>query len=194
MNFFFTLILISSFLLFAQDENPNSDADLEFLSLDALKNELLRRKLNSGNAADSFSLELSKAAVFYHNKKWDSAYFAYVPLLEKASDFLYGPLTVRIAKCELERGNIQESRKLLLEGILQDTTIIENAKQDSSKTDSAIANYKNANNLWAKGLKFEQAGEYKKAIDTYKRLYDAQFGKNQRRQWAKFRVGFINFK
>jgi soluble lytic murein transglycosylase len=48
--------------------------------------------------------------------------------------------------------------------------------------------------LWVKALELEQAKEYDKAIETYKRLYDAGFGKHQRRQWAKFRVGFINFK
>jgi soluble lytic murein transglycosylase len=52
----------------------------------------------------------------------------------------------------------------------------------------------NANNLWVKALEYEQAKDYKKAIETYKRLYNPKFGKHSRRQWAKFRVGFINFK
>ncbi|MDR2581502.1 MAG: transglycosylase SLT domain-containing protein [Fibromonadaceae bacterium] len=376
MKFLLLLILVCSSLLFAQVDDPNSDIELELMLPDALKNELLRRELiaQGNDAVDPFTLELTRAAVFYYNKKWDSAYFAYMPLLEKASDFLYGPLVVRIAKCELERGNIQESRKLLLslkslrsnkssweradrilvEGILRDTAITENAKRDSiaqrtrskpstsydqflkwnlakiherqdnpngardayfsilrgggvyadsafrallrlapastdydfvrnlcrrghhercaertgsilanksvrldsarwvnlmvfqaeawrqsEKADLAIANYtklldsigynpawmqsllrmvrnagnrqevrrldsifqarfpfrvENANNLWVKALEFEQAGEHKKAIETYRRLYDSRFGKNQRRQWAKFRVGFINFK
>ncbi|MDR0516584.1 MAG: transglycosylase SLT domain-containing protein [Fibromonadaceae bacterium] len=378
---FFLLILILCFSLpFAQGENsnsdPNSDIRLELLSPEMLKSELLRRELvlqGGENSGDSFSLELSRAAVFYYDKKWDSAFFAYAPLLEKASDFLYGPLVVRVAKCEIERGNIKESRKLLLslkslksnrnsweradrillEGILLDTSITENEKRDSierrikskpstgydqflkwklaamyerqnnkqgardayfsilrgsgpyadssfkalqrlapnsedyefvrilckrgnhdkcadransifskgakldsarwvnlmvaqaeawkqlSRVDLAMANYKklldsieynstwmqsllrlarstgnkqeerkldsifqkkfqfsseNANNLWVKALELEQAKEYEKAIELYKRLYNAGFGKHQRKQWAKFRVGFIRFK
>jgi len=341
------------------------------------KNEVLRRELalqGSENAKDVFYKELLSAAVLYYDKKWDSAYTAYMSVLEKAPDLLYGPLVIRIAKCELERGNIQESRKILMdiksmknnrnsweqvdqvlmEGILLDTAISQSAKKDSlqkrlkskpsasygnvlrqklakiqenekdakgaiesyfmllrsgapyqdsafsalqrlapssedydfttflckkgynekclektssilsnknskldsakkvnlmvlqaeawkltGKTDLAVAQYKklldsidynsswmqsllkivrnagnkaevkrldsifqkkfpfsaeNANNLGAKAQEYEQAKEHKKAIETYKQLYDSRFGKNQRRQWAKFRVGFINFK
>ena len=356
---FLTLIL---FIAIA----ANDDRELELLHPDAFKNEVLRRELalqGSEQASDSVSKRLLQAAVFYYDKKWDSAYSAYMPLLGSASDFLYGPLVIRIAKCELERGNIQESRKLLfsikslknnknsweqadqilLEGVLRDTSITQKAKKDSiekrlrlkpsadyaqflrwklgttesylsvlrnggryadsafrvlqtlvpgstdydfvrftcrkgyhekcadkintilssknanignerklnlmvmqaeawrlsGKTDLAIARYKklldsinyssswmqtllrmqrsagnkaetkrldsifrkkfphsseNANNLWVKGLEYEQAKDYKKAIETYKQLYNANFGKHQRRQWAKFRVGFISFK
>ena len=370
----YIFLMLSAFcfsLAIAQDD------ELELLPPDVFKNEVLRRELalqGSENATDSISKELLRAAVFYYDKKWDSAYSIYMPLLQSVSDFLYGPLVIRIAKCELERGNIQESRKLLLNiksirnnknsweqadqvlvgGILRDTAVAQKAKIDSlqhrlrskpsknyeqflrfrlakeqeaandaksatanyftllrtrgqysdsafivlqrlvpnstdydfvtamcrrrinercaerintvfadktirldsakrvnlmvsqaeawrqmEKTDLAIAQYKklldsvdynatwmqsllrmlrsagnrsearrldsifqrkypfsteNANNLWVKGLEFEQAKEYKKAIDTYKQLYNPRFGKNQRRQWAKFRVGFINFK
>jgi soluble lytic murein transglycosylase len=52
----------------------------------------------------------------------------------------------------------------------------------------------NANNLWVKAFEYEQAKDYKKATETYKRLYDARFGKHKPKQWAKFRVGFISFK
>jgi soluble lytic murein transglycosylase len=154
MKSFLSIVLLCFSLLFAQGENPNSDIDLELLPPDMLKNELLRRELvlqGSVNASDSFYMELSRAAIFYYDKKWDSAYSAYMPLLEKASDFLYGPLVIRVAKCELERKNIKESRKLLLslkslksnknswekadrilmEGILMDAEITEDAKKDS---------------------------------------------------------------
>jgi len=354
------------FALFFSITAANDDRILEFLHPDVFKNEVLRRELalqGSVNAADSASRRLLQAAVFYYDKKWDSAYTAYTPLLGNASDFLYGPLVLRLARCEMERGNYQESRKLLLnlkslktnktsweradqillEGVLRDTSITQKAKNDSiekrlklkpsssyaqflrwtlgttdsyfsalrnggrfadsafkalqtlapgstdydfvrftcrkgyhercadkintifsnknanlsgerklnlmvmqaeawrlsGKTDLAIARYKklldsieynatwmqtllrmqraagnnaearkldsifrkkfpnsaeNANNLWVKGLEFEQAKDYKKAIETYKQLYNVHFGKHQRRQWAKFRVGFISFK
>ncbi|MCL2284424.1 MAG: transglycosylase SLT domain-containing protein [Fibromonadales bacterium] len=363
-----TLLIFS--LAVAQD-----DSELELLPPDAFKNEVLRRELalqGIETAKDSVSRTLLQASVFYYDKKWDSAYFAYMPVLDKVSDLLYGPLVIRIARCQLERGYPQESKKLLLsvksiknnkssweeadqillEGVLRDSTTTQKAKKDSiekrlklkpstnygqilklelatlkenendakgaidsyfsvlrgggqyadlafkalqrltpnstdydfvryicrkgstekcvekisivlkdskldstrkvnfmvqqaeawkrlSKNDSAIWMYKklldsvdyntswlqslirmvrsagnraeakkldsifqkkfpfsseNANNLWVRGLEHEQANEYKKAIETYKQLYDSKFGKHQRRQWAKFRVGFINFK
>ncbi|MDR1829184.1 MAG: lytic transglycosylase domain-containing protein [Candidatus Fibromonas sp.] len=377
----FSIIFCLSFAV-AQDEAANveidsSDVELELLQPDALKNEVLRRELalqGSENAKDTVSKWLLQAAVFYYDKKWDSAYFAYRQLRDKASDFLYGPLVIRIAKCALEMGNIQESRDILLdiksiknnknsweqadlvlmEGILRDTTIALKAKKDSierrlnskpgatyaqtlkwklavlrenekntkdaidsyfsvlrsggkygdsafkalqrltpnstdydfvrimckkgynekcaekissilsnknskldsakkvnlmvlqaeawkqlSKTNLAIERYKklldsvdyntlwmqsllrmlrstgnkneakrldsifqeqfpfsseNANNLWVKALEYEQAKEHKKAIETYKQLYNTKFEKHRSRQWARFRVGFINFK
>ncbi|MDR1811209.1 MAG: lytic transglycosylase domain-containing protein [Candidatus Fibromonas sp.] len=368
---FLTLLALCFSISLAQDE------ELELLPPDVFKNEVLRRELawqGSENTKDSVLRQFLQAAVFYYDKKWDSAYYVYMPLLENASDFLYGPLVIRVAKCELERGNIQESRKLLLsikslksnknsweqadrilvEGILRDTAIVRDAKKDSllqrlkskpnvnyeqflrwkvaemqeseknakgaiehylailrnggryadtaykalqrlapnsldydfvrilcrkgshercaeragavlaakslnldsakrvnlmvlqaeawkqlSRTDLAIAQYKklldsvdyntvwmqsmirmlrnagnkseakrldsifqrkfpfsseNANNLWVKALEYEQAKDYKRAVDTYKMLYNSKFGKHQRRQWAKFRVGFISFK
>jgi len=376
---FFTLFIFCFSTAIAQEAVLNSedaDGELELLPPGVFKNEVLRRELalqGSASAKDTFSKELLNAAVLYYDKKWDSAYAAYMPILEKAPDLLYGPLVIRIAKCELERGNIQESRKILMdiksiknnknsweqvdqvlvEGILLDTAITQKAKKDSlqqrlkskpsasyelilkqklaklqenekdvkgaiesyfallksngpyqdsafaalqrlapnsedydfaiflckkghhercaekagvllsknskldsakrinlmvlqaeawkqsGKTDLAIARYKklldsidynslwmqsllrmvrnagnkaeakrldsifqkkfqfsaeNANNLWVKALEYEQAKDYTKAIETYKKLYDSRFGKHQRRQWAKFRVGFINFK
>jgi len=372
MKYLFLALALAFSLLCAQEES--SDIDLEFLPPDVLKNELVRRELLlHHDAEDSLSLALSQAAIFYYEKNWDSASIAYTPLLEQVSSFLYGPLVIRIARCELERGNVQESRKLLLsfkslksnknsweradiillEGILRDTSITSDAKRDSierrikarpsasygqllkwnlaiiqekqnnlksatetyfsvlkgsrpysdsafrvlqrlapnsedynfvktlcrrgsqercaerigsifakktkldsakwvdlmvtqaeawrqmSKIDLAIGNYKklldsldynpvwmqnmirmarsaghlqevtkldsifqklflftpeNANNLWVKGLEYEQAKDYPKAIETYKHLYDVRFGRHQRKQWAKFRVGFIHFK
>jgi len=375
----FTFFALSFSIAIAQEtvsSSSDADSELELLPPNVFKNEVLRRELalrGSENAKDVFSKELLNAAVFYYDKKWDSAYAAYMPLLEKAPDILYGPLVIRIAKCELERGNIQESRKILmdvksiknnknsweqvdqvlLEGILLDTAITQSAKKDSlmlrlkskpsvnydhflklklarmqekeknvkgaiesyfsllrgggvyqdsafmalqrlspssedydytailckkgysekcvekagsilsknpkldsakkvnlmvlqadawksmNKTDLAIAQYKklldsvnynstwmqnllrivrnsghkaeakrldsifqkkfpfsseNANNLWVKALEYEQVKDHEKAIETYKLLYDSRFGNHLRRQWAKFRVGFISFK
>jgi soluble lytic murein transglycosylase len=366
-------MLLCFCLIAAQD----SDIEFERLHPDVLKNEVFRKELamqGSENAKDSLTKGLLNAAVFYYDKKWDSAYFAYTQLRNKVSNLLYGPLVIRIAKCELERGNIQESRKILLdiksiknnrssweradlilvEGILRDTAIVQKAKKDSleqrlkskpsethrnflrwklavmkekekdikgamesyfillkgggeygdsaykaiqrltpnsedydyvrvlcrrgnhekcaerissvfekknlkldsakkvnlmlwqaeawkqmSKMDLAIEQYKklldsvdyntawlqsllrmvrsagnkkeakrldsifqkkfpysaeNANNLWVKALELEQAKNYKAAIEVYKQLYNPKFGKHRSRQWAKFRVGFINFK
>jgi len=377
MKFFLIALALGFSLLLAQSENSDIDSDieLELLPHDVLQSELLRRELALQDSKDtnSFSAELARAALFYYEKKWDSAYFAYSPLLEKASDFLYGPLSIRLAKCENGRKNFKESRKLLLsvrslksnrnfweradrvlvEGILMDSSITENAKKDSiewrikskpssgyeqflkwnlanihenlknqkgareiyfsilrgsrpysdsafkalqrlspnseeyefvmalcrkgynekcterissifakkvkldsarwvnlmvnqaeawkqlSKIDLASNNYKklldsidynsiwmqsllrmmrtagnkqeakrldsifqvkfpfsaeNANNLWVKALEQEQAGDHKRAINTYKQLYNPKFGKQRSRQWAKFKVGFIHFK
>ncbi|MDR2582631.1 MAG: transglycosylase SLT domain-containing protein [Fibromonadaceae bacterium] len=380
MKFLFLMFLTFCFsIALAQEAVLNiedNDSELELLPPSVFKNEVLRKELalqGSETAKDAFSKELLNAAVLYYEKKWDSAYAAYLPVLEKAPDLLYGPLVIRIAKCELERGNIQESRKILMdiksiknnknsweqvdqilmEGILLDTEITQSAKKDSllrrlklkprasyeyflrqklakmqesekdakgaiesylillkggppyqdsafwalqrlipnsedydfttilckkghnekctekasailsknpkldsakkinlmvlraeawkhlGKTDLAIAQYKklldsidynsswmqslmrivrnsghkaeskkldsifqekfpfsaeNANNLWVKALEYEQAKDYSKAIETYKRLYDSKFGKHRARQWAKFRVGFINYK
>jgi soluble lytic murein transglycosylase len=371
------LIFLTLCFSIARAQDSNSDIELELLTPDEFKNEVLRRELalqGIETAKDSFSKELLRASVFYYDKKWDSAYSTYMPLLEKAPNLLYGPLVIRIAKCELERGNIQESRKILLsiksiktnknlwemvdqvlvDGIIRDTTIFHSAKKDSleqrlssksnsgheqflklrlaalqekerningaatiyysilrarsqytdsafwalyrlapdnedynyvtilcrkkynekcaekissilknknmkldsskkinllelqaeawkqlNKTELAIGVYKklldsvdynavwmqnmlrmvrstgnkeearrldllfqkkfpfsaeNANNLWVKALELEQAKNYTEAINVYKKLYDPRFGKHKSRQWAKFRVGFINFK
>jgi len=371
------LIFLTLCLSLAVAQDSDSDIELELLTPDEFKNEVLRRELalqGVESTKDSFSRELLRASVLYYDKKWDSAYSAYMPLLEKAPNLLYGPLVIRIAKCELERGNIQESRKILLsiksiksnknlwemvdqvlvDGIMRDTTIFHSAKKDSlqqrlnsksnagheqflkiklaalqererningataiyysllrnggkyadsafralyrlapdnedysyvtilcrkkhyeqcaekissildnkklkldstkkinlmelqaeawkqlNKTGLAIGVYKklldsvdynavwmqnllrmvrstsdkkeakrldslfqrkfpfsseNANNLWVKALELEQAKNYKEAINVYKKLYDPRFGKHRSRQWAKFRVGFINFK
>ncbi|MCL2260170.1 MAG: transglycosylase SLT domain-containing protein [Fibromonadales bacterium] len=360
------LLLLIFAILFSIAAANDDDRKLESLHPDVFRNEVLRRELalqGSKNAEDSTSRRLLQAAVFYYDKKWDSAYAAYKPFLESASDLLYGPMILRLAKCEMERGNYQESRKLLLnlkslknnknsweradqillEGVLRDTSITPKAKKDSiekrlklkpntnyaqylrwtlgttesyfsalrnggrfadsafkalqtlaptstdydfvrftckkgyhercadrintilssknanigndrklnlmvmqaeawrlsGKTDLAIARYKklldsidhnvtwmqtllrmyrtagnnvearkldsifrkkfpasteNANNLWVKGMEYEQAKEYEKAIEVYKQLYSGSFEKNQRKQWAKFRVGFISFK
>jgi len=370
------LILLTLCLSVAVAQDLDSDRELELLNPDAFKNEVVRRELalqGIENAKDSFSKELLRASVFFYDKKWDSAFSVYTSLLEKAPNLLYGPMVIRLARCELERGNIQESRKILLsiksiksnknlwdmvdrilvDGIMRDTTIFHNAKKDSlqqrlnsksnsahekflklklasleekekntagavtlylsllrssdqyadsafgallrlapesedydyvktlcrrryhekcadkitsilarktkpdsakriafmemraeawkqlNKIDLAIDQYKklldsvdynavwmqnlqkmvrstgnkkeakrldsifqkkfpfsaeNANNLWVKAFELEQSKNYEEAIKVYKKLYDPKFGKHKSRQWAKFRVGFINYK
>jgi len=176
----------------ANVEIDNSDIELELLHPDALKNEVLRRELalqGSENAKDTVSKKLLQAAVFYYDKKWDSAYFAYRQLQDKASDFLYGPLVIRIAKCALEMGNIQDSRDILLdiksiknnknsweqadlilmEGILRDTTIALKAKKDSigrrlnSKPGATYAQTLK----WKLAVLRENEKNTKDAIDSY---------------------------
>ncbi|MDR2554844.1 MAG: transglycosylase SLT domain-containing protein [Fibromonadaceae bacterium] len=370
------LILLTLCISVAVAQNSDNDNELELLPPDAFKNEVLRRELalqGIENTKDSFSKELLRASVLFYDKKWDSAFAAYTPLLEKAPSLLYGPIVIRLARCELERGNIQESRKILLsiksiksnknlwdmvdrvlvDGIMRDTAISHSAKKDSlqqrlnsksnstherflklklasleekekntaaattlylsllrysdqhadsafgallrlapesedynfvttlckrryhercadkitsilakktkpdsakriafmemraeawkqlNKNELAIEQYKklldsvdynavwmqnlqrivrstgnkkeakrldsifqrkfpfsaeNANNLWVKAFELEQAKNYEEAINVYKKLYDPKFGKHKSRQWAKFRVGFINYK
>ena len=52
----------------------------------------------------------------------------------------------------------------------------------------------NANNLWLRGFEFEQKLMYDKAIDCYKKLIHKRFKNNLRRQWARFRIGYVYFK
>ena len=52
----------------------------------------------------------------------------------------------------------------------------------------------NANNLWVKGFEHEQQARYDSAIVCFKKLSNSRFGNNQKRQWAKFRIGLIYFK
>jgi soluble lytic murein transglycosylase len=372
------LIFLTLCLSLAVAQDADSDNELELLTPEAFKNEVLRRELalqGIESAKDSFSRELLKASVLYYDKKWDGAHSAYTRLLEKAPNLLYGPIVIRLAKCELERGNIQESRKVLLgiksiksnknlwemvdqvlvDGIMRDTAILHSAKKDSlqqrlnsksnaagyerflklklaalqekerniagataiyysllkaggmyadsafgslsrlapnsedhdyvialcrkkqkekcaerissilanknlkldsakrvnymelraeawkqmDKTELAIEQYKklldsvdynaawmqsmlrivrntgnkkeakrldslfqkkfpfsaeNANNLWFKAFELEQVKNYGEAINVYKQLCNSKFGKAQGRQWARFRIGYINFK
>lgn len=52
----------------------------------------------------------------------------------------------------------------------------------------------NANNLWVRGFEHEQQARYDSAIVCFKKLSNSRFGNNQKRQWAKFRIGLIYFK
>ena len=52
----------------------------------------------------------------------------------------------------------------------------------------------NANSLWVKGFEYEQKEIYDSAVVNFTALADRRFGNNVKRQWAKFRIGFIYFK
>ena len=52
----------------------------------------------------------------------------------------------------------------------------------------------NANNLWVRGFEYEQEQQYDSALICFKQLTDRRFKNNMKRQWAKFRIGFIYYK
>ena len=52
----------------------------------------------------------------------------------------------------------------------------------------------NANNLWVRGFEYEQEQQYDSALICFRRLTDRRFKNNMKRQWAKFRIGFIYYK
>ncbi|MCF0216395.1 MAG: lytic transglycosylase domain-containing protein [Fibrobacteraceae bacterium] len=65
---------------------------------------------------------------------------------------------------------------------------------DSTLQDVNQFSKENANNLWVRGFEFEQKQEYDSAVVCFKQLSHKRFGNNVKRQWAKFRMGFIYFK
>lgn len=74
----------------------------------------------------------------------------------------------------------------------------ENRQKESQTIDSIFQekhkfSAENANNLWVRGFEHEQNKRYAQAIKTYTTLDHPKFGKNQRREWAKFRIGFVYF-
>jgi soluble lytic murein transglycosylase len=52
----------------------------------------------------------------------------------------------------------------------------------------------NANNLWVSALELEQEGRYVESFLEYSELMDPRFGRNQRRQWAPFKMGLLWYK
>ena len=52
----------------------------------------------------------------------------------------------------------------------------------------------NANSIWVQALELEQDSQMVQSYLKYASLNDPRFGRNQRRQWAPFRMGFIWFK
>lgn len=52
----------------------------------------------------------------------------------------------------------------------------------------------NANNLWVRGFEHEQNQRYAEAIQTFETLSNPRFKNSNKREWAKFRIGFIHFK
>ena len=67
-------------------------------------------------------------------------------------------------------------------------------KMDAALQDANQFSKENANNLWVKGFEYEQKENYDSAIVCYKTLSHKRFKNNIKRQWAKFRIGFVYFK
>jgi len=65
---------------------------------------------------------------------------------------------------------------------------------DSTLQDVSKYSKENANNLWVRGFEFEQKQQYDSAIVCFKTLSHKRFKNNVKRQWAKFRIGFIYYK
>lgn len=65
---------------------------------------------------------------------------------------------------------------------------------DSTLQDANQFSKENANNLWVRGFEYEQGMKYDSAIVCYKQLANKRFKNNVKRQWAKFRIGFVYFK
>jgi len=65
---------------------------------------------------------------------------------------------------------------------------------DSLLQDVSQFSKENANNLWIKGFEYEQNQKYDSAVVCFKKLSHRRFKNNVKRQWAKFRIGFVYFK
>ena len=65
---------------------------------------------------------------------------------------------------------------------------------DSVLQDANRFSKENANNLWVKGFEYEQKEIYDSALVCFRDLSNKRFKNNIKRQWAKFRMGFIYFK
>lgn len=65
---------------------------------------------------------------------------------------------------------------------------------DSLLHDVSRFSKENANNLWVKGFEYEQKENYDSALVCYRELSHKRFKNNVKRQWAKFRIGFVYFK
>ena len=67
-------------------------------------------------------------------------------------------------------------------------------KMDAALQDASQYSKENANNLWVNGFEYEQKENYDSAIVCYRTLSHKRFKNNVKRQWAKFRIGFVLFK
>lgn len=65
---------------------------------------------------------------------------------------------------------------------------------DSLLADVSRFSKENANNLWVRGFEYEQNQKYDSALVCYRELSNKRFKNNVKRQWAKFRIGFVYFK
>jgi len=75
----------------------------------------------------------------------------------------------------------------------------ENRTDDAKRIDSIFQDKfryspENANNIWVRGLEYEQNKNYPLAIATYDSLTDPRFSGSSKSEWAKFRIGFIYYK
>ena len=168
---------VDSLLMSPAVMGPEHLNDPEYLPPELFRDRVLRRDLALLGSRDSVEepiyRSLMSAAVLYYDHKWDSAYHAYAALRPKVPDRLMGQLLMRMAKCQLEKGRYAESRqlllgwqslrsnmrwwesadRLLLEGILRDSSITIAAKADSVKARLAS----NPGPFYAKLLRLRRA-------------------------------------
>lgn len=65
---------------------------------------------------------------------------------------------------------------------------------DSLLQDVSQFSKDSANRIWVRGFEYEQKGVYDSAMVCFRALSHPRFKNNPKRQWAKFRIGFIYFK
>ena len=87
---------------------------------------------------------------------------------------------------------IQAALRLLRSAPAKNTKEIR--RLDAMLQDASQFSKENANNLWVKGFEYEQKENYDSAVVCFKKLANPRFKNNVKRQWAKFRIGFIYFK
>ena len=87
---------------------------------------------------------------------------------------------------------IQSALRMMRSAATKNTKQIR--RLDAILQDVSQFSKENANNLWVKGFEHEQQARYDSAIVCFKKLSNSRFGNNQKRQWAKFRIGLIYFK
>lgn len=87
---------------------------------------------------------------------------------------------------------IQAALRLLRSATVKNTKEIR--RLDAMLQDASQFSKENANNLWVKGFEYEQKENYDSAVVCFKKLANPRFKNNVKRQWAKFRIGFIYFK
>lgn len=87
---------------------------------------------------------------------------------------------------------IQSTLRLLRSKSAKNVKLIKSL--DSLLTEVSRYSKESANNLWVRGLEYEQNGKFDSALVCYKQLSHRKFKNNVKRQWAKFRMGFVYFK
>ena len=87
---------------------------------------------------------------------------------------------------------IQSTLRLLRNNSTRNAKLIK--KLDAQLADANRFSKENANNLWVRGIEYEQNQKYDSALVCFKQLSHKRFKNNVKRQWAKFRIGFVLFK